>query len=170
MTKKTYISPNIGKPAGRTPTDIPTGMMSTHLAAQQFKEHTEKHGGATMNVHTGKILQPGESGIVVGGEPSKTGKRVETGYVGNDKLDTAKVMHQWARVKDATSGANVNLGSWKDAGNTEFDASSVVHDRRQAVSLGRSRAEKAVWDNARGQEIDTSSADSAARVASDLKK
>lgn len=169
MTKKIQVAPDV-KPAGRTPTDLPTGMLNTHLAAQQFAAHTEKHGGATMNVHTGKILQPGEHGYVVGGEPStKTGKRVETGYEAGP-VSAGTVMHHWARVKGETSGPNVNLGSWKDAGNTEFDASSVYHDRRQATELAGKRAEKAVWDNAKGEEIDTSSADSAARVASDLKK
>lgn len=138
------------------------------LQAQQFAAHVQKYGGATMNVRTGAILPPGKRAYVVGGEPDLSGQRIPTKYVPSSEFGHEAVLSHWQHLAANTRGKNVNLGAWSDNGNVELDASRSVKRPREAIRKGSSRGEKAVWDNGRMTEIDTSSAKSAARVAKDL--
>lgn len=68
-------------------------------------------------------------------------------------------VQQYITDKQTVLEANprLNLGGWRDAdtGNVWLDVTEVVPDRAEAISLGKSRGEQAVFDIEHSQEIDT---------------
>lgn len=125
------------------------------LSAVQFAADTRDFGGATMNVHTNKVAQPGDPLVFVGGEPNNRGERIPTHYVDsgsdNPQLTPKNVIDQKGRVAGQSRGNPVmSLGSWVDSKNksagVQVDASGGYRNRRQAEDLVLSRHEDAAWD------------------------
>lgn len=106
-----------------------------------------------MNVHTNKVAKPGDPVYFVGGEPDKSGKRVPTAYEGAE-LSPLDVIRHKARLQAMSQGnPRMNLGSWKDEGKTEIDASGGYTDKDVAISRTKERNEKALWDMGSMEEI-----------------
>ena len=59
------------------------------LSAMQFAYLTNTEGGASMNVHTNKVAEPGDSTYFVGGEKNIHGERIPTEYHGRTELDAS---------------------------------------------------------------------------------
>jgi len=127
-----------------------------HLRAEQFVNRVRATGGATMNLRTGKLVNPGTRAYMVGGEPDKSGVRIPTHAVPADEFAAKHVEEAAALLREATGNrARVHLGAWQDDGNVEIDASSVTRRRGEAIRKGRNRNEKAIWDNKHMREVDT---------------
>ena len=132
--------------------------MSAHdnLSAKQFVDRVKATGGATMNIKSGRLVNPGAKTYMVGGEPDTSGQRISTRKIPADEFAEKHVEEAVAILRDKTGGrARVNLGAWQDEGNVEIDASATTRRRGEAVRKGRSRGEKAIWDNRHMREIDT---------------
>jgi len=55
----------------------------------QFAHLTKTRGGATMDVHTNQIAEPGDNSYFVGGEPDKHGNRIPTVHHGATEIDAS---------------------------------------------------------------------------------
>lgn len=144
------------------------------LAAMQFAHLTERQGGSTQNLATGRILKgpkrvknasgrhvavPGTSdpGYVVGGEPDKRGHKIPTTYLDRKREATPlRAIQERDRLRGMTDSPEASLGWWRDKGKNapvESDASAIYTDQTTAERRGRRRGEKAIWDNGRQREI-----------------
>lgn len=121
------------------------------LSGMQFAHATNTDGGATQDLRTGRMLQPGTKGYIVGGEPDSHGQRIPTHYHEGLMSPLDAIKHR-SRLRQSTQALGASLGSWRDNGKVEIDASRVT-SKKQAVSLGKQRGEKAVWNNKRGREV-----------------
>lgn len=139
----------------------------------QFATNTQRQGGATQNLRTGRLLKgnrrvkdasgrhvqvPGtaDEGYIVSGEPNREGKRIPTRYIPRKEATPMEAIQERYRLQGLTSSPEASLGWWRDKGRAapvESDASAVYRDRRQAEKVGRRRGEKAIWDNGRQREI-----------------
>lgn len=128
----------------------------SNLNAQQFVNRVNKTGGATMDLRSGKLVQPGKRGYMVGGESDTSGNRIPTRTIPEAEFGEHHV-HAAVQALQALTGGRgrVNLGAWKDNGNVELDASSRTRRQGEAVRKGRARGEKEIWDNKNMRGIDT---------------
>ena len=132
------------------------------LSAIQFDQYTQQYGGATMDVKTNKVLEPGETDVVlVGGEKDTAGKRIPTTYYGKTRkgsgpketrLSPAQILSEKARVMRATRGREgAMVGSYisedEPHKGVQIDASAGVTDRSQVIPTLRARNEESAWDN-----------------------
>lgn len=151
----------------------PVGRANPILSAMQFATNTQRQGGATQNLGTGRLLKgnirekdaagrhrevPGtaDEGFIVSGEPDRSGKRVPTRYIPRKEATPMEAISERERLKGLTNSPNASLGWWRDRGRAapvESDASAVYRDRRKAEKIGRRRGEKAIWDNKNQREI-----------------
>lgn len=124
--------------------------------AERFVSEVRATGGASMDVHSGRLVQPGQHGYMVGGESDISGHRIRTGYVPASELDAGRVQRGVQWLRENTTGRHMMLGAWTDsAGNVELDASRSMH-KHHALREGRARGEKAIWDNHHMKQIDLS--------------
>lgn len=145
------------------------------LSAMQFATNTQRQGGATQNLATGRLLKgnkrikdpatgqrvevPGtaDSGYIVSGEPDRSGARIPTRKIPRKEATPMMALHERARLQETTDSPNASLGWWRDqntkAQKVESDASAVYNDRRVAKQVGRRRGEKAIWSNHEQREI-----------------
>jgi hypothetical protein len=125
--------------------------------AQQFVNRVNKTGGASMDAGSGKLLNPGKRGYMVGGEPDTAGNQIPPTSIPADQFGPEHVTRAMNALHHATGGrSRVNLGAWNDGeGNVVLDAASRVKRPGEAMRKGRNRNQKAVWDNKRMREIDT---------------
>lgn len=125
------------------------------LSGVQFAHATNEDGGATQSLRTGRMLAPGEHGYIVGGEPDDHGNRIPTHYHEGLMSPLDAINHR-SRLRQQTHALGASLGSWRDKGKVEIDASRVEPSRAVAVRAAKTRGEKAIWDNKRGKEVRTS--------------
>jgi len=143
------------------------------LSAMQFATNTQRQGGATQNLQSGRLLKgnkrttddagrhvevPGtaDPGYIVSGEPDRSGERIPTRYIPRKEATPIEAISERQRLRGLTSSPNASLGWWRDKGKAapvESDASAVYNDRRIAKQVGRRRGEKAIWDNKAQREI-----------------
>lgn len=132
------------------------------VAATIFSHQFNDSGiGATMGAHDNEVAKPFTPGYIVGSQPDRTGRKIPTQYEHDmqhaQRLDT--ILGHARRVRTATAGQPLSaMGYWRDHESseptaTEVDASTVFHDRRTAVKVGKHRDEKAVWDLGKMAEI-----------------
>lgn len=131
-----------------------------NLSSAQFVSNTKEYGGATMQAHTGRVVQPGEPGFFVGGQPDAHNKRIETQKVPSGDLTPEVVEKSRARISAAAPDPNTLVGSWHDnnkgpAAPIEIDASGQFDNHRDAMNVATSRGERAVWNNRLMREIRT---------------
>lgn len=123
----------------------------------QFATRTAGEGrGATMNLHSGRVIGDADEGYMVGGEKDRQGNRVPTKYISFRAANPMKSLEERTRLQGASGSPEASLGWWRDAGKSapvESDLSAVYNDRRRASLIGRRRGEKAIWDNKRQREI-----------------
>ena len=135
------------------------GYRGTNLSHAQFKgfvQTTAKHGGASMDATTGHIYQPGEDAYMVGQAPSIHGSAIQTQVIpGTPSPARAAAAHR--SITRQTGGRpGVAMGSWKDRGSTEIDASEAYTSRAKALHVGEDRGEKAIFGMKDMEEIPTS--------------
>jgi hypothetical protein len=134
------------------------GYRGTNLSHAQFKgfvQTTAKHGGASMDATTGHIYQPGEDAYMVGQAPSVHGPAVQTQVTAGGGPARAAAAHR--SITRQTGGRpGVAMGSWKDRGSTEIDASEAFSSRAKALGVAEDRGEKAIFGMKDMEEIPTS--------------
>jgi hypothetical protein len=127
-----------------------------NVNAEQFVNQVRKTGGASMDERSGKLMQPGQRGYMVGGEPDTEGNQIPPKKIPSDEFGPQHVTDALASLNQATGGrARTNLGAWEDEGNVVLDAASRVKRPGEAVRKGRNRNQIAVWDNKHMREINT---------------
>lgn len=118
---------------------------------QHFVDQVKKTGGASMNVKSGKLVQPGSKGYMVGGTPGVPTKRVPA-----EEFGPQHVADYEDSIKSHTKNwGSMHVGAWGDSGNVELDASVKVPRAKEAIRKGRNRNEKAIWNNKKMTEVDT---------------
>lgn len=132
------------------------------ISALQFNAYTREHGGASMDVNTGEILEPGKTDVViVGGERDTAGKRIPTTYYGRSRkggapkdvdLSPIDVARERRRVKTLTGNRpGAYVGSYVSPEEPEkgvqMDASAGITDRSKVIPTLRERNEESAWDN-----------------------
>ena len=126
------------------------------LNTRQFVNRVKATGGATANIRTGKLVNPGKKTYMVGSEPDTKGQPIPTVAVNSEDFNASHVTDAANTIKAATGNrARVNVGAWEDEGKVYLDASATVKRPGEAIRKGRNRKEKSVWDNRRMRGIDT---------------
>lgn len=132
------------------------GSSLSHAQFKDFVQTTAKHGGASMDATTGHIYQPGEHAYMVGQAPSTQGSPIQTQVVPGTPTP-ARVAAAHRNITRATSGRpGVAMGSWKDRGSTEIDASEAYSSKSKAMHVAEDRGEKAIFGMKDMSEIPTS--------------
>jgi hypothetical protein len=127
-----------------------------HLNPQLFAQQVSKTGGASMNLNSGRLVQPGQSGYMVGGESDRSGGAIPSWNVPESEFGPEHVSKFAAHVQDATGNARgMHVGGWKSDGQVYLDASRKVKRPKQATRMGKSRNQISVWDNKHMREIPT---------------
>jgi hypothetical protein len=123
--------------------------LATSPGAQKFIDSTETNGGATMDLRTMKLY--GENGPEeaesVGAEPSSlTGKPIATHiYESVPNISHQQFAHEFLRIQNQ-SHPGASIGSWKNDGNIEIDASRVFSDPMEASHAVVDRDQDASFD------------------------
>lgn len=132
-------------------TENPADMLTMSAAfAQKIVDLTRDTGGSSTNPYTGASPT---SGYMVG-------------LMGNDfimdglefaKRGAAEIQAYANNRSDDFSSPDTYLGTWFDteSGKVSFDTSRNVQDLSEAIALGTSNDQKAIWDVANGVEIGT---------------
>jgi hypothetical protein len=146
-SRRVSVPPVERLPAGQTRNPI--------LSAVLFSDLANRTGGATMNVRTGEVAKPGSPGYIVGGQPDRKGKQVPTEQ--EQRANLPEIMGHRQRVAKSTDNPRAAVGYWRDTevkdSPYEVDSSTIFRDRRAAVSRGKQRGEKSVWDLKRMKDI-----------------
>lgn len=124
--------------------------------AQNFIDSTKNNKGASMNLRTMKMPQPGDKMFIVGKEPSqRTKEPVDTEYVnpGEGHLTPRQFAHHFNRLKSETNNPSAMLGSWVDdkrkknkAKGVQIDLSAGHLQRKRAEDKMIDRKEDAIWN------------------------
>lgn len=135
----------------------PEGPTHAHpvLAAMQFAHATNTAGGATQYLRTGHMLEPGQPGIMMGGERDNRGLQVPTEKIPGH-MSTDQALQQRFRLKARASDHSAALGAWRDSTLSDPPAEvdlSRIHTLRRAKKLAAVRKEKAGYDNETGKDI-----------------
>jgi hypothetical protein len=162
VARKTGLGP-LGKATLGTP-----GEAHPIVSALQFNAYTQKYGGASMDVHTGEMLEMGSSDVVlVGGEKDTTGKRIPTTYYGKTQQGAApkpadltplQVIQERRRLKTLTGNRPGSvLGSYvspeEPHKGVQIDAAAGITDRSKVLPTLQSRNEEAGFDLKSGENI-----------------
>jgi hypothetical protein len=123
------------------------------VAAILFSHATHSDGGATLDLSKNKVIESGTEAYMVGGEPNREGVRIPTQVA--DKVSPLSAVQMMEHVRAQTRGVEgSSVGSWKNAeGKYEVDASRAYPSVPSAMSMARTRNEKAIWDMKRMEEI-----------------
>lgn len=124
----------------------------TNVQADKVIAYTERHGGGTF-WPWGTAADLGKTGgFLVGG--------IVPSFVfawGEETPVVRRHIKAFANAHAATFKRNASyyLGTWVDDDNRcHLDVSEQVYSKYQAIVLGLSRGELAIWDVAAGKEID----------------
>lgn len=130
------------------------------MSYEKFVNQVQKTGGASMDLNSGKLLQPGKKGFMVGGEPDRHGAPIPAHAVPEDDFGEKHVSDFVNYMKNVSGSTfRVNVGAWKDNGEVVMDASKKAKRAKEAIRKGRNRDQKAIWDNKNMREIDTGGVD-----------
>jgi hypothetical protein len=122
-----------------------TGVLGSRAAAGL------ESGGFTLHPYSG-------SAPTTGYQVAMTGRTQQ--YPAADMHDTEALTRAFddflSKNSDIlTPGGNVYIGGWEEGGQLWLEPSENIESRDDAVALGQSRDQIAIWDNANGQAIDT---------------
>jgi hypothetical protein len=120
--------------------------------AQDFIDSTRQHGGATMNLTTGKVAQYGDKVHLVGKEPSKlSGHPVRTEFesVGDShpSLSAKQFASHFVRLKEHAADDKASMGSWVDNKSKKSRAKGVQIDLSTGHKYKRSAEKKMIARN-----------------------
>jgi hypothetical protein len=133
-------------------------LASNPQGAQDFIHSTNNYGGASINLASGKVAQPGENLFLVGKEPSqRSGYSVPTQFEGAGSLNPNISAHQFSshflRLKGETSDPKAMMGSWVDTKSkksrkkgVQIDLSTGHKYQKTAEKKMITRNEDAVWN------------------------
>lgn len=117
------------------------------VAAVLFSHATHNEGGATLNLGTNRLINPGTEAYMVGGERNTVGERVPTKMLNSvPPLSALQMMEHVRKETGGTKGASV--GSWKNpkTGEFELDASRSYPNKEWALSTAKKRNEAAIFN------------------------
>ena len=123
--------------------------------AQAFIDSTRDFGGASINLNSMKLAQPGESLHIVGKEKSqRTGAPVDTEYAaGQSTLTPRQFSMHLNRLKHETKDKKAMMGSWVDnkskksrAKGVQIDLSTGYAHKKRAEDKMLERDEDAIWN------------------------
>lgn len=117
------------------------------VAAALFSHATHNEGGATLNLSTNRLINPGTEAYMVGGERNTMGERIPTQML--NSVPPLSALQMMEHVRKETGGAKgASVGSWKNpkTGEFELDASRSYPDQKWAMSTANARNEAAIFD------------------------
>jgi len=123
--------------------------------AQSFINSTRDFGGASINLNSMKLAQPGEKMHIVGKEKSqRTGMPVDTSYApGQNTLTPRQFSMHLNRLKTETNDKKAMMGSWVDnsskkgkAKGVQIDLSTGFAQKKRAEDKMIERDEDAIWN------------------------
>jgi len=130
-------------------------LASNPKGAQDFIDSTNQYGGASINLHSGRVVQPGDKVYLVGKEPSRlSGHAVPTEFestgTSNPKLNAKQFASHFTRLKSHATDAKAVMGSWVDSKAKEkgvqIDLSTGHKYKKIAEKKMIDRNEDAVWN------------------------
>jgi hypothetical protein len=94
-------------------------LASNPKGAQDFIDSTNNYGGATINLKSGRVAQPGDRVHLVGKEPSKlSGHPVQTEFESageaHPKLNAKQFASHFVRLSQHAADDKASMGSWVD--------------------------------------------------------
>ena len=162
MPRRKALGPNAEKIWTTPPEHHPV------LSAVLFEEATKRHGGASMDINTGEVLDVGSSDVVlVGGEKDASGKRIPTNYYGRTRAGSpprttdfnfTTVMKERLRLRNLTKDRpGAVLGSYvspeEPHKGVQIDAAAGITDRSKVLPTLQARNEEAGFDLKAGSNI-----------------
>lgn len=126
------------------------------MSHSDFVRRVQESGGASMELGSGRLLQPGQRGYMVGGEADRHGGMIPSWNVPASEFGEEHVA-KFVDYMRGTVGSTfrTNVGAWRDGDEVVMDASRKVPRAGEAIRKGRKRNQLAVWDNRRMREIGT---------------
>lgn len=117
------------------------------LSAVAFGSDIRNTGGASINLHTRKLLDDKSHGYMVGGEEGVAPAEVAP-IAGSSEPPLNAIINQMHRVKTSVGNSGeVYLGAWNDEkGNVVFDASRKYGNVDEAMGVAKARREDAIYD------------------------
>jgi hypothetical protein len=130
-------------------------LASNPKGAEDFIHSTNNYGGASINLTSGNVIQPGEKVFLVGKEPSKlSGHPVDTAFESTGTKSPSLSAQQFAshflRLQGHATDSKAVMGSWVDSKAKEkgvqIDLSTGHKYKKTAERKMISRNEDAVWN------------------------
>jgi len=133
-------------------------LASNPKGAQDFIDSTNNYGGASINLTSGNVIQPGEKVYLVGKEPSKlSGHSVPTEFESTGtqtpKLNAKQFASHFLRLQSHAADSKAVMGSWVDTKNkktkekgVQIDLSTGHKYKKAAERKMIMRNEDAVWN------------------------
>lgn len=124
-------------------------------AAQNFIDSTKNYGGASMNIKSMKMTQPGDKMFIVGGGKSDSGERVATAYEnpGKGHITPRQFSYHFNRLKHVSKDPKSMMGSWVDSSTkagrskgVQVDLSTGYRQKKRAEDKMLDRNEDAIWN------------------------
>lgn len=130
------------------------------MSYEKFIQQVQKTGGASMDLNSGKLLQPGKPGYMVGGEADRHGAPIPSWGVPESDFGDEHVSKFVDYMKQASGSTfRTHVGAWKDNGEVVMDASKKVKRAKEAIRKGKNRDQKAIWNNGKMTEVSTGGQD-----------
>lgn len=127
-------------------------LASNPQGAQDFIDSTNNYGGATINLKTGRVAQPGDKVHLVGKEPSRlSGHAVPTEFesVGEShpKLSAKQFASHFVRLSGHAADDKASMGSWVDTSSNKSRKKGVQIDLSTGHKYKRSAEKKMIARN-----------------------
>jgi hypothetical protein len=127
-------------------------LASNPKGAQDFIDSTNNFGGATMNIKSGKVAQPGDNVHLVGKEPSKlSGHPVPTEFEStgeaHPKISAKQFASHFVRLSEHAADDKASMGSWVDGKSKKSRAKGVQIDLSTGHKYKRTAEKKMIARN-----------------------
>ena len=100
------------------------------LSAMQFAHLTNTEGGASMNVHTNALAEPGDQVHFVGAEPDRNGNRIPTHVHGKTEIDASGGYEHLSEATEHMKARN-EKALWSMGTMTEVSNPNYVDEQGQ---------------------------------------
>lgn len=124
------------------------------VSAVQFANHTKEFGGATMDVRSYRVAQPGDHVTFVGGQRDSKGKSIPEEVIPQEQLTMPKVLNKAKEVRRQMGpGRGSSLGSWVPGDNrgVVLDASKGYQTEPLAMKDAQSTNQEAIYSMTKGE-------------------
>jgi hypothetical protein len=137
----------------------PLPVLNSHVpkpivSAVQFANHTKEFGGATMDVRSYRVAQPGDHMTYVGGQNDTKGKSIPEEVIPHEALTMPKVLNKAKEIRRQMGpGRGSSLGSWAPDDNrgVVLDASKGYASEPLAMKDARRTNQEAVYSMTKGE-------------------